>query len=86
MRHSMSAAGDDTYGRPRRRRMEIFAFLFLTAVLMPAFAIVAVGSYGLAVWIYQMAAGPPGPPTRWFQPFPGQPSCSDLIPQSIAEP
>jgi len=60
----MSAAGDDTSGRPRRRRMEIFAFLFLTAVLMPAFAIAAVGSYGLAVWIYQMAAGPPGPPTR----------------------
>ena len=60
----MSAAGNDTGGRPRRRRMEIFAFLFLTAVLMPAFAITAVGSYGLAVWIYQMAAGPPGPPAR----------------------
>jgi periplasmic nitrate reductase NapE len=63
-RHSMSAAGDDAYGRPRRRRMEIFAFLFLTAVLMPAFAIAAVGSYGLAVWVYQMTAGPPGPPAR----------------------
>ena len=60
----MSAAGDDTTGRPRRRRMEIFAFLFLTAVLMPAVAIAAVGSYGLAVWVYQMAAGPPGPPAR----------------------
>jgi nitrate reductase NapE len=44
--------------------MEIFAFLFLTAVLMPAFAVAAVGSYGLAVWVYQMAAGPPGPPAR----------------------
>jgi nitrate reductase NapE len=64
MRHSMSVAGDDTSGRPRRRRMEIFAFLFLTAVLMPALAIATVGSYGLAVWIYQMAAGPPGPPAR----------------------
>ncbi len=58
----MSAAGDDTIGRPRRRRMEVFAFLFLTAVLMPALAVAFVGSYGLAVWIYQMAAGPPGPP------------------------
>ncbi len=58
----MSAAGDDTSGRPRRRRMEIVAFLFLTAVLMPALAVAAVGSYGLAVWVYQMAAGPPGPP------------------------
>ena len=46
----------------RRRRMEIFAFLFLTAILMPALAVAAVGSYGFAVWIYQMAAGPPGPP------------------------
>jgi periplasmic nitrate reductase NapE len=60
----MSAAGDDTSGRPRRGRMEVFAFLFLTAVLMPALAVAFVGSYGLAVWVYQMAAGPPGPPAR----------------------
>ena len=58
----MSTSGDDTSGRARRRRMEIFAFLFLTAILMPALAVAAVGSYGFAVWIYQMAAGPPGPP------------------------
>jgi len=58
----MSAAGNDTGGRPRRRRMEIFAFLFLTAVLMPALAVATVGSYGLAVWIYQVLVGPPGPP------------------------
>ena len=60
----MSAARDDKTGRLRRRRMEIFAFLFLTAVLMPALAVAFVGSYGLAVWVYQMAAGPPGPPAR----------------------
>ncbi|WP_454631942.1 periplasmic nitrate reductase, NapE protein [Bradyrhizobium cenepequi] len=58
----MSATGDDARARPRRRRMEIFAFLFLTAVVMPALAVATVGSYGLAVWIYQMIAGPPGPP------------------------
>lgn len=60
----MSAAGDDTTGRPRRRRMEIFAFLFLTVVLMPAVAVATVGGYGLTVWVYQMLAGPPGPPAR----------------------
>jgi nitrate reductase NapE len=60
----MSVAGDDRSGRPRRRRMEILAFLFLTAVLLPAFAVATVGGYGLAVWVYQMMAGPPGPPTR----------------------
>ena len=60
----MSADGADMHGRPRRRRMEVFAFLFLTAVLMPALAVAFVGSYGLAVWVYQMAAGPPGPPAH----------------------
>ncbi|WP_247831438.1 periplasmic nitrate reductase, NapE protein [Bradyrhizobium sp. 200] len=44
--------------------MEKFASLFLTAVLLPAFAVATVGSYALAVWICQMMAGPPGPPTR----------------------
>lgn len=48
----------------RRRRMEIFAFLFLTAVLMPALAVATVGTYGLSVWIYQIINGPPGPPRQ----------------------
>ena len=58
----MSATEHDSLDRTRRRRMEIFAFLFLTAVLMPALAVATVGGYGLAVWTYQMIAGPPGPP------------------------
>jgi nitrate reductase NapE len=57
----MSANGSDT-GHARRRRMEVFAFLFVTAVLIPALAVATVGSYGLSVWIYQMIVGPPGPP------------------------
>ena len=60
----MPLASDDARERPRRRRMEIFAFLFLTAVLMPALAVGVVGSYGLAVWISQVVMGPPGPPDR----------------------
>jgi cytochrome c-type protein NapC len=35
--------------------MEIFAFLFLTAVLMPAFAIAAVGSYRLELALHEWA-------------------------------
>ena len=58
----MSAVSDRSRGRPRRKRMEIFAFLFLTAVVMPALAVATVGGYGLTVWVYQMIAGPPGPP------------------------
>ena len=57
------SAPDDTMSRVRRKRMEIFAFLFLTAVVMPVLAVGTVGSYGLGVWIYQMFAGPPGPPS-----------------------
>ena len=60
----MSPVSDDADGRSRRRRMEIYAFLFLTAVMMPAFAVATVGSYGLAVWTYQMIAGPPGSPAK----------------------
>lgn len=48
----------------RRRRMEIYAFLIVTAVLMPALAVATVGGYGLTVWIYQILAGPPGPPSK----------------------
>ena len=60
----MSVGSNDALERQRRKRMEIFAFLFLTAILMPALAVATVGSYGLAVWIYQIAAGPPGPPSQ----------------------
>jgi nitrate reductase NapE len=58
----MSSDVDDSKSHARRRRMEIFAFLFLTMVLMPALAVATVGTYGLAVWIYQTVTGPPGPP------------------------
>jgi periplasmic nitrate reductase NapE len=34
-------------------------WVFLTVVLAPLLAVAIVGSYGLAVWIYQMFAGPP---------------------------
>lgn len=54
-----SAARQQTGVHRRRRRMEIFAFFFLTAVLVPVLAVGTVGGYGLAVWIYQAVAGPP---------------------------
>jgi periplasmic nitrate reductase NapE len=55
----MSAFPPDTGDRLRRRRMEVFAFVFLTFGLMPALAVATVGSYGLGVWLYQVVAGPP---------------------------
>ena len=41
--------------RSRERRV----FVFLTVVLAPLLAVALVGSYGLLIWLYQMAMGPP---------------------------
>lgn len=41
------------------KKSELRAFLFLTVVMAPALAGLIVATYGLAVWIYQMIAGPP---------------------------
>jgi nitrate reductase NapE len=48
----------------RQRRMEIYAFLIVTAIVMPGMAVATVGTYGLSVWIYQAIYGPPGSPSR----------------------
>ena len=37
-------------------------FLLLTVVLAPVLAVMVVGGYGFVVWMYQLVAGPPGPP------------------------
>ena len=42
-----------------RKLSELKAFLFLTVVMAPVLAGIVIGTYGLAVWIYQMIAGPP---------------------------
>lgn len=55
---------DVTASTSHKRRMEIYAFLIVTAVLMPALAVATVGTYGLSVWIYQAIYGPPGPPSH----------------------
>jgi nitrate reductase NapE len=43
----------------QRRSAERRAFVFLTVVMAPMLAAIVIGTYGLAVWIYQMFAGPP---------------------------
>lgn len=47
---------------PQQKRREFWSFLFLTVVLAPVISVMIVGGYGFLVWIYQMIAGPPGPP------------------------
>lgn len=44
------------------KKEEVRAFILLALVLVPAFAVMFVAGYGFIVWMYQMIAGPPGPP------------------------
>lgn len=45
---------------PAKREWRVF--LATTFLLIPGAAVAFVGAFGFAVWIYQMIAGPPGPP------------------------
>nr|CAD6600948.1 periplasmic nitrate reductase, NapE protein [Rhizobium sp. TCK] len=45
-----------------RRRSEIATFLVLAFGIWPVVAVGVVGGYGFLVWMYQIIAGPPGPP------------------------
>ena len=50
-------AGSDA----NQKKAELRAFLFLTVVMAPLLAGLIVATYGFAVWIFQLLAGPPGP-------------------------
>ena len=62
----MAKAGNTAGGlRPSdqpSRGQELSLFLLLTVVLAPVLAVAIVGGYGFLVWMYQLIAGPPGPP------------------------
>jgi len=60
----MSSMQNSTDIAAHKRRMEIYAFLLVTALVMPALAVATVGTWGLTVWIYQAINGPPGPPKK----------------------
>jgi periplasmic nitrate reductase NapE len=60
----VTAQTPDSPAAGSRARMEIYAFLIVTALVMPALAVATVGTYGLSVWIYQAINGPPGPPAK----------------------
>jgi periplasmic nitrate reductase NapE len=46
------------------RRSELIVFLIIVALVWPVVTVGVVGGYGFAVWMYQMIAGPPGPPGK----------------------
>lgn len=57
-------SADHVTGEPRksRRRSELITFLVLAFGIWPVVAVGVVGGYGFLVWMYQIIAGPPGPP------------------------
>jgi periplasmic nitrate reductase NapE len=59
-----SSTQDRNETTSQKRRMEIYAFLLITAVVMPFLAVATVGTWGLSFWIYQAINGPPGPPSK----------------------
>lgn len=60
----MSNVTQNVDNASHKRRMEIYAFLIVTALVMPFLAVATVGTWGLTVWIYQAIHGPPGPPSK----------------------
>jgi periplasmic nitrate reductase NapE len=48
----------------QRRRLELLVFAVLAILIWPVVAVGVVGGWGFAVWMYQQAYGPPGPPAR----------------------
>jgi nitrate reductase NapE len=50
-------------GADIHKSKETRLFVFLVACLFPILSVMIVGGYGFIVWMYQLIAGPPGPPT-----------------------
>ena len=47
---------------PPTRRSELVVFAIIAALIWPVVAVGIVGGFGFLVWMYQIVAGPPGPP------------------------
>jgi nitrate reductase NapE len=49
-------------GSDSTKKEEVRAFVLLALVFVPVFSVMFVAGYGFIVWMYQLIAGPPGPP------------------------
>lgn len=58
MHASPDPTTDDGNDRSREWRLYIFIIVFL----FPILSVMIVGGFGFVVWMYQLVAGPPGPP------------------------
>jgi nitrate reductase NapE len=55
-------AGKELTAARSEKRRELTMFVFLALVMAPIIAVIVVAGFGFAVWMYQLIAGPPGPP------------------------
>jgi len=62
--NSEGSTSQDRLAPRNSRREELFAFIVLAVLIWPVVAVAVVGGYGFSVWMYQIVAGPPGPPDR----------------------
>ena len=59
MEHRVADADSHLAESPSTRSEELRSFLFFTVVMAPVLAVMLVGGYGFAVWMFQLVAGPP---------------------------
>lgn len=59
MRTDSDIAVDDSSGGAKEWRL----FIFIIVFLFPILSVMVVGGFGFIVWMYQLFAGPPGPPS-----------------------
>ena len=59
MERPISGADSHSAEPPSTRSEELRSFLFFTVVMAPAVAVMLVGGYGFAVWMFQLVSGPP---------------------------
>ena len=60
-----AASGQASSARaPQTRRSELIVFLIIIALIWPVVTVGVVGGYGFTIWMYQLIAGPPGPPRK----------------------
>lgn len=60
----MAEPSDDVRSAERpTKRAEFLTFVALAFGVWPFVAVAVVGGYGFLVWMFQLAFGPPGPPS-----------------------
>ncbi|GAK45806.1 NapE component of periplasmic nitrate reductase [Tepidicaulis marinus] len=61
------SSSEEADGPPNiaERRREMLIFLALAFGIWPIVAVGVVGGFGFLVWMFQLIAGPPGPPAGY---------------------